>query len=383
MAPVSSAEAVDKEFARDVWCLFGLSVDNVNMAATKELLRARVRQPGNMVLATININWVVRALTDPAFANAVLNSDLVVLDGRPLLWLARLLGCPMTEVVPGSTLIYELWREESPGEPLSLFLLGGEEGAAEQALARVNSQPGGVRAVGALNPGFGTVAELSRDEIISHINRSAPDILLVALGANKGTRWIEHNRERLTAKVISHLGATVNFLAGTVRRAPVSVQRLGLEWCWRILQEPRLCARYAADGMVMLRVLAGRVLLWARYWAWRRHFGQLAADDRVELREEEGAITLSFGRNVRLAGDSPLRQNVSRAVRASKDIYLDFEQTEFVDGALLGLLLLLKKEQQQQGKALYFVKVSGRLANILDLFCLGDYRQPPRPQNPK
>ena len=240
-----------RDLQRDVHCLFGLPVDNLTMAQTKALLRERCKQEGNTVLATINVNWVAESFRDPTFRDAIINSDLVVLDGKPLLWLSRLLGCPMRETVPGSTLIQELLEEPSD-QPLTIFLFGGEGEAAERAMERINErQNGGLRAVGALNPGFGTVDEMSSETIIEAINKTSPNILLVALGAKKGTQWIERNRERLNAKIISHLGATVNFLAGTVKRAPAFMQRSGLEWVWRIAQEPKLFNRYLIDGLLL------------------------------------------------------------------------------------------------------------------------------------
>lgn len=240
-----------RDLQRDVHCLFGLPVDNLTMAQTKALLRERCTQEGNTVLATINVNWVAQSLREPTFREAIINSDLVVLDGKPLLWLARLFGCPMRETVPGSTLIQELLEEPSD-QPMTIFLFGGEGDAAERAMQRINEcENGGLRAVGALNPGFGTVEEMSTDAIIDAINDTNPDILLVALGARKGTRWIDHNRDHLNAKIISHLGATINFLAGTVKRAPTFMQCSGLEWVWRIAQEPKLFKRYLIDGLLL------------------------------------------------------------------------------------------------------------------------------------
>jgi N-acetylglucosaminyldiphosphoundecaprenol N-acetyl-beta-D-mannosaminyltransferase len=121
-------------------------------------------------------------------------------------------------------------------------------------MQRINGDRGGLKAVGALNPGFGTVEQMSTADIIATINQTQPDILLVALGAKKGTQWIEHNRNRLNAKIISHLGTTINFMAGTVQRAPRLMRQFGMEWLWRICQEPKLFSRYVRDGLVLLRL---------------------------------------------------------------------------------------------------------------------------------
>ncbi len=100
---------------------------------------------------------------------------------------------------------------------------------------------------------------MSDEATIERINRSGADFLVVALGAAKGHRWIEANRHRLKVPVISHLGAAVNFVAGRLRRAPLSLQRIGLEWIWRIKEEPILFRRYARDGWFLAKLLAGFV----------------------------------------------------------------------------------------------------------------------------
>jgi len=97
--------------------------------------------------------------------------------------------------------------------------------------------------VGSMDPGFGTVESMSTDETLAEINRHNIDVIIVSLGAGKGQAWIEANRHKLNAPIISHLGAVINFFAGTVHRAPQWVQKQGLEWCWRILQEPSLWKR--------------------------------------------------------------------------------------------------------------------------------------------
>ncbi|MDH3347101.1 MAG: WecB/TagA/CpsF family glycosyltransferase [Desulfobulbaceae bacterium] len=370
MTENSSSDSIAEDFARDIWCLFGLPVDNLTMASTKVLLRNRRREANGLVLATINVNWVVQSFGDPIFRDAILNSDLVSLDGRPLLWLAKLLGYPMTELVPGSTLIQELQQDKKTGSPLSLFLFGGDEGAAQQAFEQVNNNQGGLRAIGALNPGFGSVEEMSSDAVIASINQAEPDILLVALGARKGTRWIEHNRHRLNARVISHLGATINFLAGTVKRAPLWVRKVGMEWAWRILQEPKLFSRYASDGLTILRFMAGRFFLWRQYLAWQKRFRHVVINDYVGVLEVGGQMTLSLGRNLKGAKDSAIRRIFSDYVCSGKDLVLDFEQTEFADGSFMGLLLLLVKHQQRNGRKLEFVNVHGQLASLFKLFCV-------------
>jgi N-acetylglucosaminyldiphosphoundecaprenol N-acetyl-beta-D-mannosaminyltransferase len=341
---------------------------------TRALLRERAGQKSNVVLSTLNVNWMVLSFANPEFRNAILNSDIVTLDGRPLLWLAKLFGFPMKELVSGSTLMQELHRDKTADRHLTIFLFGGEEGAARQAMENINRDPGGLRAVGALNPGFGTVfgtvEEMSSEAIITAINKTRPDILLVALGAEKGNRWIEFNRHRLNAGIISHLGATINFLAGTVQRAPNLFRKYGMEWFWRVLQEPKLFSRYLFDGLVMLRMLTVRLRLLRQYLSRQKHFSPEHADATADQQENDREMTLSFGRNVHVTKDSPIRVLFSTCARSKRDITLDFQKTEFVDGAFMGLLLILLKHQQRSDCKLTFSNMHSRLARILNLFLL-------------
>jgi N-acetylglucosaminyldiphosphoundecaprenol N-acetyl-beta-D-mannosaminyltransferase len=366
--PPSPPDArIEQDFQRDVWCLFGLPVDNLTLEGTKHLLRERVKLPYNTVLSTINVNWVVQSFADPAFRAAIINSDIVTLDGKPLLWLAKLLGYPMTETVAGSTLIQELHQDKTTDTKLSIFLFGGEDDAAAQAAKEINKNPGGLYAVGSLNPGFGTVEEMSSDVIIKTINQTRPDILLVALGAKKGTQWIERNRGRLEAKIISHLGATINFLAGKVQRAPLIVRRIGMEWAWRILQEPKLFPRYATDGLILLRVLVSRFLLWRKYLYLMTKTRNIPVDTSVSSCEGEQELRFSFGKNLRLTKDSSFPKLFLAFATSRKTITLSFKQTEFVDGAIAGLLLLLKKHQLKNKNSINYTQVHDKLNQIFTL----------------
>ncbi len=113
--------------------------------------------------------------------------------------------------------------------------------------------------VGYYEPGFGSVEEMSTDAILETINSSKAEFFAAAFGAKKAQVWLLRNHERLQIPVRAHLGATINFQAGTVRRAPALTQKLALEWLWRITQEPQLWRRYWSDGMALLRLLIARI----------------------------------------------------------------------------------------------------------------------------
>ncbi|MGB6100040.1 MAG: WecB/TagA/CpsF family glycosyltransferase [Comamonas sp.] len=236
----------------------GLPFDAVDTAGAVQRVCTAMARQQRLFLSTPNLNFVVAAQSDAAFRASVLASDLSVADGMPVLWLARLQGTPLPERVAGSTLFEHLRAGEGQallGRPIKVYFFGGPPGVAQKACDALNAEGRHMRGVGAHSPGFGTVEEMSAPAVIDAINASGADFLVVALGARKGQAWIMHNLDQLSVPVVSHLGAVVNFVAGTVERAPMAWQRWGLEWLWRIRQEPALYRRYVADGVVLLKLM--------------------------------------------------------------------------------------------------------------------------------
>lgn len=239
--------------------LFGLPFDRMTLQDTLAAVRRACATRRRLFVSTANVNFVVLAQHNPAFRQSLLDSDLCVADGAPIVWISRLLGRPLPERVAGADL-FEALRAVSDAPPVGVYFFGGPPGVAERACAVLRHERRGVHCVGFECPGFGDVASMSSREIIDRINAAAPDFVVVALGAVKGQAWIQANRSRLEAPVLSHLGAVVNFVAGTVERAPRWVARIGFEWLWRVLQEPALARRYVGDFFALLRLLGAELL---------------------------------------------------------------------------------------------------------------------------
>jgi N-acetylglucosaminyldiphosphoundecaprenol N-acetyl-beta-D-mannosaminyltransferase len=246
-----------KRLSTDVhhqYSLLGLPFHAVTLSEAAEIVTDSIALRNTCFISTPNLNFTVMAQDDPDFYNSVIQSDLVVADGMPLIWVAKLLGLPITERVAGSDLFAYLSQQPRQNK-IRVFFFGGETGVAEKAHHALNHSSPGMESCGFYDPGFVSIDEMSNDQIIEYINACKPDFILVALGAKKGQRWIMHNREKLNAPVISHLGAVINFVAGSVERAPEKWQRFGLEWVWRIKQEPKLYKRYLGDGLRFLKML--------------------------------------------------------------------------------------------------------------------------------
>jgi N-acetylglucosaminyldiphosphoundecaprenol N-acetyl-beta-D-mannosaminyltransferase len=236
--------------------MFGVQFDPLTMdeAVTAVLSMAKSRSEQCRYVVTPNLDHVVKLQEDKNFLRAYENATLVVADGKPVVLASRLLGKPLPEVIPGSDLVPALFSKAvRDKKSLRVFLLGAGAGVAERASAEIESKWGSaVTVVGVFSPalGFENKAEECR-EIIEKINYSAPDVLVLGLGAPKQELWISKNSPLIKAGVALCVGATIDFLAGEKKRAPVWVRNLALEWVYRVLQEPRrLAGRYAYDLIV-------------------------------------------------------------------------------------------------------------------------------------
>ncbi|MBC7482174.1 MAG: WecB/TagA/CpsF family glycosyltransferase [Rhizobacter sp.] len=270
------------DFGRPLVCVLGLPFDAIDLEQAVQRIRAAAFAGQRCFVSTSNLNFAMTARVDAAFRGAVLRSDLNLADGMPLVWTARLLGLPLTQRVSGAD-VFEALRAHG-GPPITVFLFGGPPGVAERARGAINRGGSGMRCVGFDDAGFGTVESMSGDDRIDRINRSGAQFVIASLGAGKGQAWLERNAGRLTAPVLSHLGAVLNFAAGSVRRAPRWMIASGLEWLWRVKEEPSLWRRYWHDGACALGLLMTSVMPEAiAAWRARGRDTQAAAPARLEV----------------------------------------------------------------------------------------------------
>jgi N-acetylglucosaminyldiphosphoundecaprenol N-acetyl-beta-D-mannosaminyltransferase len=337
------------DFDRQVVCIAGLPFDVVDMAGAIARVREAAACCEPCFLSTPNLNFLIGCLGDSAFRASVIHSDLNIADGMPLVWMARLLDTPVRERVTGSGLFEVLRGEKSVAGPLKLYFFGGPDGVAEQACRVLNAEFSGLRCVGFDCPGFGSVEDMSGDATIARINASGADFLVVALGARKGQAWIEHNRSRITVPVFSHLGAVVNFVAGTVSRAPGWMQRSGLEWLWRIKEEPALWKRYWLDGTALVGLLATRVVPYALWRRLRRPSNDAGGFSVSLASQPDGVLRLTIAGTAPDSLPADLRESLRAAAAAKRPLVLNFSQASCLSPAFSGLLLMLKKQQDSCG----------------------------------
>jgi N-acetylglucosaminyldiphosphoundecaprenol N-acetyl-beta-D-mannosaminyltransferase len=365
-APPAAGDAL----SRRVYCVLGMPIDLIDMPQALERIAAAAQRTAPHLVSTPNLNFLARSLQDPGFQESLVRSDLCLADGAPIVWLARLLGVPLVERVAGSDM-FEALGATLRGQPLKVFYFGGPEGAADAACAATNAQAKGLVCVGACYPGHGTVEELSDEAYLREINASGAQLLVVALGAVKGQAWLLRNHDRVRVPVRTHLGATINFQAGLVRRAPASLRRLGIEWLWRIKEEPHLWRRYWRDGISLLRILAGRVLpllllnlgqrLGGTHDAPPLRCGVLHGDGDIAVRLSGFAIE----GNIAIAAEA-FRQAL-RQVETKRWINVDLSEVQGVDARFLGLLLIAKNEIERRNAKLKVVGAGPKIARQFQL----------------
>ncbi len=364
----SVVDLAGDDLSRNVFCLLGMPIDVEDMPSVLGKIRAAAARKLPFFITAPNLNTLVTMQSDPEFRKSLYESDLCPVDGMPIVWMARLLGIPIKSRIAGSDMFDALKSQGALAEPLKVFLFGGLEGVAASACQALNARPNGVRCVGSFYPGFGSVDDMSGDDVIARINSSGADFLVVSLGAQKGQLWLLRNQRRLLTPVRAHLGAVINFQAATIRRAPVFMRDLGVEWMWRINEEPHLWRRYWNDGRALLRMLLTRVLPLVISTLWSR----LAYEHRGQ------GLTITQARNgdsvtLKLSG-AATRRHVDKVIPAFRDVIemrqpvvIDLTQVRAMDARFFGLLLMFGKRLEGGGSHLRFIGVSRGLERLFRL----------------
>jgi N-acetylglucosaminyldiphosphoundecaprenol N-acetyl-beta-D-mannosaminyltransferase len=233
-----------------------LQIDAVTFAEAIEAIAALVGEGRGGMVLTPNVDHVVLAEENESFRQAYEAASLSLVDGMPLLWASRLLGVPLPEKISGSDLVWPLLhRAERDG--WRVFLLGGAPGVAQRAAKRVVDRFPRLAIAGVAAPEIDVANPVGDDDtVVREIRESKADLVLVALGAPKQEIWMSRASPAVGRAVMIGVGASIDFLAGAVRRAPKWVSASGLEWLFRLALEPnRLWRRYLLRDPKFLFIL--------------------------------------------------------------------------------------------------------------------------------
>lgn len=201
----------------------------------------------------INLNQLYLLKHNPEFTEAVVNSCLLVPDGTPVMWIAKWLGTPLRAKIPGPEYTLELFRLAAE-KGYRVFILGGKPGSAELAIENIRLKYENLKIAGYYCPPFGFEKdEGETNKIVDMLKNSEADILIMALGAPKQEIFAERYYQEINIPIIFGSGIAIDYFAGRVKKAPGPINKLGLEWLYRLFQEPkRLFERYIVHDLPLL-----------------------------------------------------------------------------------------------------------------------------------
>lgn len=321
--------------------IMGIAFDNITVAETIDQIEAMIHSKRPHYVVTPNVDFLVKARHDHDLRRILLLAHLVLCDGTPLVWASRWLGNPLPERVAGSDLVPLLLRRAAD-QRFRVYFLGGSPETASLAVKRLKEQLPSLRIVGCDSPPYQEIHHMDHAGIRARIRAARPDLLFVCFGCPKQEKWMAMNYEQIGVPVCMGVGGTIDFLAGRLARAPRWMQKTGLEWTFRLAQEPRR--------------LLGRYLKDIAYFSW-------------------GLLTQSWQFPVahRSANGFPLdKESVDQNLSTWKSILsrnrtlsFDGSKIEFIDSTGIAALIHLQKTTRVQGGEFVICRPSTPLQRAL------------------
>ena len=231
-------------------------VDNLSMEEAINKIDILIQKRSPSYVVTPNVDSIVKLEHDEELRQIYKEADLILTDGMPLIWISKLKKNPIIEKVSGSDLFPKVCEIASE-KNYKVFLLGAAPGVAAKAAENLRNKYKGLNIVGTYSPSYGFEKNDEEiEQIISMINKAQPDILAVGLGAPKQEKFIYKFKERLKVPISLAIGASIDFEAGNVKRAPKWMQEIGLEWFYRLCKEPkRMFKRYLIDDLKIIKII--------------------------------------------------------------------------------------------------------------------------------
>ena len=225
-------------------------IDNLTMNETLIEIDKLIRLNECAYVVTPNVDHIVQLERDEELKRVYENASLILADGKPLIWISKFYKTPIKEKISGSDLFPKVC-DLAAKKGFTMYLLGAAEGVAAKAAKNLMQKYKGLNIVGTYSPPFGFEKDKKElDKIKEQIQKVHPDILIVGLGCPKQEKFMYHHCNELGVPISFGLGASIDFEAGNIKRAPKWMSEHGLEWLYRIIQDPKILAkRYLVDDM--------------------------------------------------------------------------------------------------------------------------------------
>lgn len=231
------------------------NIDNLTMAETLHEIDKLIQKKNCSYVVTPNVDHIVRLEKDVELQKVYKNASLILTDGKPLIWISKWYKTPIKEKISGSDLFPKVC-ELAANKNYTMYLLGAAEGVADTAAKNLMKKYPGLNVVGTYSPPFGFEKnEQEMNKIKTQIQEVHPDILIVGLGCPKQEKFMYYHCKELGVPISFGLGASIDFEAGNIKRAPKWLSNHGLEWLYRFSKEPkRLFKRYFVDDLKIIQV---------------------------------------------------------------------------------------------------------------------------------
>ncbi len=236
--------------------IWGVPFSRLTLAETLRHIDALIAAGRPSYFITANLNYNMLTARHPELAAVNQHAAMILCDGMPMVWWSRLTTTPLPERVAGSELIYAL-SQWAARKGYRIYFLGGAPGVAQAAANKLRERYPDLQVAGVDCPPFRPLTREEEAALTQRIRASRAEIVYLALGQPKGEQWMARLQGQMGSAVCVQLGASFDFVAGGVPRAPIWIQKIGLEWAFRLVQEPRrLAGRYQNNGRFMLGQVA-------------------------------------------------------------------------------------------------------------------------------
>jgi N-acetylglucosaminyldiphosphoundecaprenol N-acetyl-beta-D-mannosaminyltransferase len=349
--------------------ILGVPFDSVTTAETIDIIARMIESGEPHYIATANVDFLVQAAHDVELRRILFDAHLVLCDGTPLLWASKMLGNRLPERVAGSDVV-PLLLKEAAEKGYRVYFLGAEPEVAKQAVAKLRGDFPTLQIVGHHSPPFKPLVEMDHDDIIHRIQDAQPDLLFVGFGCPKQEKWINMHYQRLGVPVCVGVGGTIDFLAGHRRRAPMWMRHAGLEWIYRMAQEPRrLFKRYCTD----LWHFGGAIA--KQWWRLRSRRRVTPTGDAIATPVSQNPSSKLIRMPTRLDGEAVQHgaDLWKHALEGSAACFLDLSGVQFIDSTGVGLLIRLQKRSRAEQKRLILLAASPTVRRALELMRLHDF----------
>lgn len=234
--------------------ILNVFLDKVDYNDALGKIRDFLKAKKTKIIVTPNAEIIMDAQKDPSFRKTINDADMVLPDGIGVVLASKILGNPLKVRTTGFDLMVKILNEANKNHN-SVYLLGGKPGVADKAADKIKLKYPKIDIVGTSH---GYFSNLEEEKIVEKINKASPDFLFVAMGAPKQEFFMAKYKESLGCKVAMGVGGSLDVISGNVKRAPVFMQKAGLEWFYRLIKQPSRIKRIGALPMFLIRVVCRR-----------------------------------------------------------------------------------------------------------------------------